>query len=190
MTSWLRTRRVWMLVAVAAVCAVAAAALTDEVAPMPVAVGTEGRALWSTFLPLLWVIAVADALASKAQYVEGRPGRRLILFDAGLFLSMCLVGTGVFASFAGTQSPVAVTAHVLVLTGLAGWVTLLGGPGAGVLASSSLLLLTTLYGTRAPLSRHVRVLQPDGDPHWALWVGIVLCLGALLTLVFGRESPR
>lgn len=191
MNRWLKTRRAWLLIVGAALCTLGKAVLSDGYLPAPVAVGFEGKVLWSTFLPLVWVAVVIDVLASKAQSVEVRAGRRLAFFDASLFALGCLVVASVFARGAeNTQSPWGAAGNVLVLTGLAGWVTLHRGAGAGALSASALMVLTTMYGIRAPLGQYVRILQPDGDAAWTFTVGIAVCVAALLTIVRGSGTTR
>jgi len=191
MNPWLKTRRAWLLIVGAALCMLGKAVLGDGYLPAPIAVGLEGRVLWSTFLPLVWVAAVTDVLASKSQGVEVRAARRLVFLDASLFLVGCIVISSIFAWGAGnTQSPWGAAGNVLVLTGLAGWVTQHHGAGAGALSASALMVLTTTYGIRAPLGEYVRILQPDGNAAWTFAVGIALCGAAQITIVRGLGTTR
>lgn len=191
MTEWARTRRVWQLAGIASFCFVALMLLEGRRVAAPVAVGTDGQALWSTFLPLLWAMGMADVFASKAQTTELRPGRRLVKLDVALFLGAGVVAAAIFAQGVHpSESSLGGAGHALTMSGLTVWMTLRRGPGAGMLASSGLLLVTTLYGVHAPLGHYVRVLQPDGNPQWAFLVGMLLFLAALLTVCFdcGRTT--
>lgn len=57
------------------------------------------------------------------------------------------------------------------------------GSAAGALASTALLIVTCCYGRDAPAGPYVRILQPDGNPAWALLVGVLACLTAVAFLV-------
>ncbi|MEZ5094585.1 hypothetical protein [Nocardioides sp.] len=188
MSTWLRVRHVPTLCLVALLCLLLAGAVGGRQLLLPVVVGNEGRAVWSTFLPLVWAMAVCDAFATTGQGVEARPGRRLRSADSLLFAGCCTIGVVVFLPGAGSVPPLATAGHVLTLTGLAGLVTLWRGAGAGALATTSLLIVTTLYGVQAPLGRLVRVLQPDGSTAAAWVVGTALCAGTVLTLLRHRRG--
>ena len=183
MTAWLRTRRVWAPGVAVVVCAVGLLVLENSFVSMPVALGTDGMAVWTMFLPLVWAIAVADTFASKTQAVEARPARRTLQLDALLLLVLAVVGAGVFGTLVGPhQSAAGSSGHALLMTGVVCVVTLRGGAGSGVLAAVALLVATTFYGIDAPAGRYVRLLQPDGDPQWTLLMGVVSCVvaGAVL----------
>lgn len=183
MRPWLRTRRVWSPLVAAVACAAALLALEDSFVSMPVALGTDGMAVWTMFLPLVWAVAVADTFASKTQAAEARPSQRALLLDVGLLIVLAVVGAALFGTLVGPhQSAVAAVGHVLLMTGVACAVTLRGGSGAGVLTAVALMIGTTFYGIDAPAGRYVRVFQPDGDPAWTWTVGTFSCLvaGALI----------
>ena len=191
MRPWLKTRRAWLLVVAAVLCMASGAVLTDGYLPTPVAVGLEGKVLWSTFLPLVWVAAIIDVWSSAAQGVERRPSLKLRCCDAAMFLGASVVGAAIFAAIARQdQTPWHSAGHVLVLTGAASLTTLYRGAGVGALAATALVVLTTLYGARAPLGPYVRLLQPDGQPAWTLGVGLVLCAATVTSLVRGSQPQE
>lgn len=186
MMPWIRTRHWWVVLGTAAVCGLALSVLRARFVALPVLFGTDGMALWTTFLPLLWAVGVADCFSSKTQSAEIRPCRRAVALDACLLLAVAALGVAVFVAAAGRDQPTATTAgHVLAMTGLTTIVTIRGGAAAGVLASSALLMATTFYAADAPAGRYVRLLQPDGDPHWSLIAGLALCLVASADILAG-----
>lgn len=188
--TWMRVRHVPVLCLVALACLLLAHAVGDHRLLMPVVVGNEGKSLWSTFLPLVWAMAICDAFATTGEGVEARPGLRTRVADSLLFVGSCVLGASIFLPGADPVQPIATAGHVLTLTSLACLVTLMRGAGAGALAASSLLIITTLYGVQAPAGRIVRVLQPDGSVTAAWSLGIVLAAVTLVTLLRHRRARR
>lgn len=191
MTWWLRTRRVWLLCAAVVFCGAGSLALQGRFAAVPVIVGVDGMTMWSTFLPLVWAVAVADCFASKAQSAEVRPSLRAVLVDVALLLGAGAIAAVVFAVATVPPEPdVGAAGHVLIMTGLACSLTLLQGPGASVLAACVVLMISMFYGVDAPAAEYVRVLHPDGNATWALVVGVCACLLACYLMVSGRTKSR
>lgn len=189
LTLWLRVRRLPSLLVVASVCLCLTAALGNRLLPLPVVVGNEGRALWSTFLPLAWAMAVADSFTDAGAGAELRPALRTRVFDVILFLGCCIVGVLVFLPAAGEAvSPTATVAHVAILTSLAASVTLMRGPGEAALVTSSLLVVTTLYGIQAPAADMVRILQPDGNVAASLSLAASLFVITVIALIWPRSQ--
>ncbi|MQW76736.1 hypothetical protein GHK92_12690 [Nocardioides sp. dk4132] len=189
MTPWLRTRRVAAPLGAALLCGVVLFALQNRFFVMPVVVGTDGMMLWSTLIPLIWAIGVADCFGSKTQSAEARPARRTLILDAGLLLALAAVGVGVFTAATGPDESATGTAgHVLILTGIACMFAMRAGSAAGALASTSLLIVTSFYGRDAPAGPYIRILQPDGHPTWALFVGVLACLAALALILLDNAA--
>ena len=191
MRPWLRTRHLWVFAGTAVACAVGLGVLQGGRIAVPIVLGRDGVALWSTFLPLAWAIAVADCFSSKLQSAEIRPSQRVLALDTALLLVMAATGVAVFSTLAGPhESATAAAGHVLAMTGIACSFTLVGGPGLGVLVSSGLLIATTFYAVDAPGGRYVRVFQPDGAPAVALLVGVLACLVAGALILGDRAQVR
>lgn len=188
---WARVRRAWLLVAAIALLVMGLTKLNERSFSLPALFGSGGFVLWTTFLPLLWAVAVADSFAAKTQAAEARPGRRVAGLDLALFLVSTAAAAAAFVVLGGSaETPTSAVAHVLIMSGLACSVTLLAGAGGGVLAASALVVVTTPYGRTGFAAGYVRVLQPDGHATWSLAVGIVLCATACCLLVTRRTTIR
>lgn len=190
MSPWLRTRRATVPLAATIACALALAALQDRYFAMPVAVGTDGMVLWSTFIPLIWALGIADCFASKTQSVELRPARRTLVLDAGLFLALTGIGVGAVLGATRHDSSTGIAGHMLILAGVACVFAARAGAATGALACTALLIITCFYGRNAPAGPYIRILQPDGDPIWALAVGTLACLTALAVLLLDGGTVR
>ncbi|CUR58628.1 membrane hypothetical protein [metagenome] len=182
MRLWASQRRIWLLVVTIGLVTAGALWLQSRAFAMPTIIGSGGMALWATFLPLIWAVAVADAFSSKTQGAEARPGPRVAGLDLLLFVLATTTAATAACLAAGGQSATATTAHILIMSGLACMVTLSVGAASAMLAGSALMAITTPYGHSAFAGSYVRVLQPDGDTTWSLIVGITLCLCACLML--------
>lgn len=191
MSAWWRTRRAWWALVALGLCAPAAYVLQTRALVLPIAFGADGLVLGTTFLPLIWSLAVADCFASKSQAVEVRPARRLLVADVALLTGFALAAATTFAFFAGPhQAATGAAGHALLLTGVAVVIAMRAGTGPAALVMCALLMTTTLYGLDAPGGRYVRVLQPDGDPTWAFLVGGVSIAAAIVMCIAGATKTR
>lgn len=188
MMLWLRVRRAWELLAGCLLMVLAVTVLSGEGFALPAVFGSLNVVQWTTFVPLAWSMAVADVLSAKTQAVEARVGGHVARFDLGLFLAATLAGCLAFAgvqAVSGADISTAI-AQVLIMTGLAGTLTLRRGPAAAVLGCAGVVVVSTPYGPDAFLGQYIRVLQDDGNPWWALAVGVVLCVAASILVATRR----
>ncbi|MGD9957957.1 hypothetical protein [Nocardioides sp.] len=173
MSLWANQRRIWILVITVGLVAPGALWLQSRAFVMPAIIGSGASALWATFLPLVWAVAVADAFSSKTQGAEARPGPRVAILDLLLFLLATSTAATAACLATGGESVSATTAHILIMSGL---------------AASALMVITTPYGHTAFAGTYVRILQPDGNTTWSLTVGIALCGGACFLLSTRRTT--
>jgi hypothetical protein len=191
MMLWARQGRVATLGVVLALLVAGLVGLGGRSFALPAIFGTGGYVLWSTFLPLLWAVAVADCFAAKTQAVEARPARHVALLDLSLNAGATALACVAFVALgSGAEPPAAAVAHVLIMSGLAGATTLLAGPGPAVLAASALVVITTPYGRSGLGAGFVRILQPDGHLAWSLFVGGALSALACVLLATARTRVR
>jgi hypothetical protein len=191
MILWLRLRRVEVLVAAISALAVALQVAGERHVIIPTVIGGGSSMMsWSVLMPLAWAAALCSSFESTAGQVESRANPRVGRLDCLLFTAstVAVTGTFIFTATASAGGKALISAHLLVLAGLAVSGTALFGAGVGALLATSLVLATCSYSPSMPGARFVRVLQPDGEPLWSLAVGITLCMGALVLLVTGRRG--
>jgi hypothetical protein len=111
----------------------------------------------------------------------------LAVLDAGLFIGASAALFAVLTLGSTHEIWVQVAAHALILSGLATLVTTLGDAGKGILAATSLMLVTTSYSPHISGAEYVRVLQPEGDTSFSILVGAGLAAAALLALLAGSS---
>ena len=196
---WARARRLPVVVSTLIVILVVGGTVGDRGVALPTLIGSgNGMAMVATLLPLAWAAALADGFAARGQALEGRPTglgtsplSRLGLVDATLFLSAVAVAAVSFSTIVVVRGSVlGGVGPVLVLSGVSCVRTLQAGAGQGILAASVLLMITTAYGTTAPGSQFVRLLQPDGDAAWSFVCGLALCSVAWWLLLTNRVTTR
>lgn len=191
MSYWARLRRVGMLAAALLVLAFLMHESGYHRAWMPTVIGGGSNAvLWASFLPLGWAAAVCLSYETRGAQVEERPGRRLAVADVLLLLIATSVLASVFVLVGPYQGArLHVVAHVLVMSGLGTSVTVFAGAGNGIMAATTLLLVTSSYSPHLSGAKFVRVVEPEGDLAFSLIIGAALVATALLAL-WSRSGTR
>ncbi|WP_183095812.1 hypothetical protein [Nocardioides stalactiti] len=187
MRLWCRARRVQQLVVVLLVVGGIQSVVGGTVLRVPPVVGVDGISTWSTFLPVVLGVALADSVASRTQGVEQRVARHVVALDLVLLLFAASAAAALLCAFRGSHPEAAGTVgHVLIATGTATAATLRWGRGAGVLLPISTAVVCLGYGYDAPAGPYVRVLAPDSDAAWDLAVGCAV-FGAASIMILTRS---
>ena len=148
-----------------------------------------------TYLPLLWMAAIADSFAGRGLSLESRPAflanapvSRLGLHDAALFVLASSIAAILHSGASSGESHG--IGPVLVLSGVACLGTLRAGPAVGAFASTILMLATSMYPRTAHASRFVHILQSNGEPTWSATCGLVICLMTAIMLATNSVPTR
>lgn len=176
MILWARTRRALPLALVLCAALAIGASAGSRSVVLPVLFGSVGsRSALTSFTPLLWGIAVADAFSSRRTSMEVRPAGRLARVDAS-FLALIAATSGL--SFSLFATPTGANGFgfgsMLIVSGLACGVTLRFGPSASAFSVATLVFTTAVYGMDAPASRYVRVFEPEAPRWWSIGLGLLL----------------
>lgn len=189
MLLYCRARRCGLLVGAILFLALALVLLRGRALLVPTVVGGGVAPLaWSTLLPLAWAAVVCAAFEGVGHQVEWRPGRRLHLLDAGIFLCGAAALTAALSLAASSEVFAALVAHALLVSGLATVVTVVRDAATGMLVMTALFLATTSYNPRLPGAAYVRVLQPEGDVVFSLVVALALTALAVVALLMPRAA--
>lgn len=191
MTLWARARRIPLVIVSLVVLGLLLRLGRGHVLVIPTVVGGGAASvLWSTFLPLLWAVVLCAAFESVGSPVEQRPGRHVVRLDCSLFLIGTLAFAATSALMDRTSAWVLVVAHAMFLGGLATAATAIRGAGGGAMAVTVAVLLTSSYSPHISGAEYARFLQPDGNISFAVFLGVLLTVLAVLALT-GRalEGP-
>ena len=188
MRLWVGARRPWVMIAALFVLLALDHLIGEVELLIPAVFGSASVTYFSTYLPLIWSMAIADSFSARGLSVESRPMLyarsgfvRQGPLDVGLFLGGTVVAAVVMSLFGAYEGPRA--APVLILAGVACVLTLRFGASMGVFGATLVVVMTTTYPPVYTGSKFVRVLQPEAEPTWALACGIGVCVLAAALLV-------
>lgn len=186
MILWAKVRRLWLLAITLCGLGVALVLLRGQAVVVPTVVGGGATALlWATFLPLGWASALCAVYDDRGAQAEWRARPRLAVLDAGLFVCASAALFGVLFLSSTHEVWVQVAAHALILSSLATLVTVVGDAGKGIMAATTLLLVTSSYSLHMAGAKYVRLLQPEGDASFSMVVGAALAVAATWVLATG-----
>jgi hypothetical protein len=188
MTLYLSSRRFPTLVIGAALMATASPGGLLVVFPRVIGGGAGTVIPLSSLAPLVLAILVAWSLTSRSTHLAENAARSTGWLDAGMVLALEVSVVAVTLVLPGHD--VTVARNALLLVGLSATGTCLVSPGAAAAVAPVFVLLVMTYGTAAPGSRYVRVLQAPPDGRWplALALGSTVVALTVLTLAPSRTS--
>jgi hypothetical protein len=191
MILWARARQIPLLILTLITLALVLRLGRGQAVMAPTVLGGGSAAMtWSTLVLLLWAAALCACFDSAGGAVEHRPLRRLSRLDASLYaggMAAFAVAT-VLTDDSTAWAPV--LAHTAALGGLATAVTVLRDAGAGAMAATATVLVTSSISPHLAVGPYVRFLQPEGDTGFAVFVGLVLSGIAVGALTGQLRSPR
>ena len=189
MMLWVRARRIPQLTLLLVALALLLRLGRGHFLVIPTVLGGGAAAMtWSTLLPLLWAAALCACFDAAGREVEQRPLRNLGALDTLLFCGATAAFALVTILMDNGSAWIQVLAHASALGGLATAVTVVWGSGAGVMAATTTVVVTSSYSPHLAAGPYVRFLQPEGDPVFALLAGLMLAAWAVGTLS-GQRRP-
>ena len=191
MILWARARRIPVLILTLVALALLLRIGRGQALMAPTVLGGGAAAMtWSTLVPLLWAAGLCACFDSAGAPAEQRPLRRLGRLDALLYsggiVAFALTTLLMDDSTAWTQA----LAHSAALGGLATAVTVSWDAGAGAMAATAAVLITSSFSPHLAAAPYVRILQPEGDTAFAVVVALVLSAVAVSALLGNAGSKR